>query len=211
MNQATLEVALLGAAIVLLIIYRFFHARRIRLDPATSTRAMHDRFRGEWASKMNASIGNGILAVQTMRNSVMAASFMASTSALALAGTLGFASEADKLSVAWHRDHGIQMASALFPLKVFLLLAAFFGAFLLFSLSIRLYNHAAYAVVLPDESESVARYINRAGRLYGDGLRVFYLAFPVVAWLFDATMMLAAMAGVLWIRWYLDTADLPRD
>ena len=40
---------------------------------------------------------------------------------------------------------------------------------------------------------------------------LLFLAFPVVAWLFDATMMLAATAGVLWIRWYLDTADLPRD
>jgi uncharacterized membrane protein len=59
--------------------------------------------------------------------------------------------------------------------------------------------------------EAVARYLNRAGRLYGDGLRVFYMAFPVVAWLFDATMMLAATAGVLWIRWHLDTSDLPRD
>ena len=103
------------------------------------------------------------------------------------------------------------MASALFPLKVFLLLGAFFVAFLLFSLSIRLYNHASYAIALPGGGDAVARYLNRAGRMYGDGLRVFYMAFPVVAWLFDATMLLAATAGVLWIRWHLDTADLPRD
>lgn len=211
MNQASVEIALLFVAVGLLMVYRFFHARRIRLDPTTSTRAMHDRMRSEWVATMNSSLNNGILAVQTLRNSVMAASFMASTSALALAGSLGFASEADKLSAAWHRDHAIAMATALFPLKVFLLLAAFFGAFLLFSLSIRLYNHASYAITLPGAGEAVARYINRAGRLYGDGLRVFYMAFPAVAWLFDATMMLAATAGVLWIRWHLDTADLPRD
>ena len=68
-----------------------------------------------------------------------------------------------------------------------------------------------YTIVLPDTAEGVSRYLNRAGRLYGDGLRVFYMAFPVVAWLFDATMMLAATAGVLWIRWQLDTADMPKD
>lgn len=211
MNQATFEIGLLIASLALLMIYRFFHARRARLDPSTSTRAMHDRMRVDWVAAMNSSTANGILAVQTLRNSVMAASFMASTSALALAGTLGFSSEADKLAGSWHRDHAIAMASALYPLKVFLLLGAFFGAFLLFSLSIRLYNHASYAITLPEAGEAVARYINRAGRLFGDGLRVFYMAFPVVAWLFDATMMLAATAGVLWIRWHLDTSDLPRD
>jgi uncharacterized membrane protein len=141
----------------------------------------------------------------------MAASFMASTSALAIAGTLGFASEADKLAAAWHAAHGLPMATALFPLKIFLLLGALFVAFLQFSLSIRLYNHAAYTIVLPNAADKVSHYINKAGRLYGDGLRVFYMAFPVVAWLFDASMMLAATAGVLWIRWHLDTVDLPRD
>lgn len=211
MNQSGFELALLAASVVLLQVYRFLHARRARLDPSISTRAVHDRFRNDWAALMNAGIDKGILAVQTLRNSVMAASFMASTSALAIAGTLGFASEADKLAATWHRDHAIAMATALFPVKIFLLLGALFVAFLQFSLAIRLYNHAAYAIVLPGNSEAVARYINRAGRLYGDGLRVFYMAFPVVAWLFDATMMLAATAGVLWIRWHLDTADMPRD
>ncbi len=211
MTQASIEIAFLLASLALLAIYRMLHARRARLDPSTSTRALHDRIRSDWVAAMSGGADRGILAVQTLRNSVMAASFMASTSALALAGTLGFASEADRLAAAWHRDHALAMASALFPLKVFLLLGAFFVAFLLFSLSIRLYNHASYAIVLPGEGEAVARYINRAGRMYGDGLRVFYMAFPVVAWLFDATMLLAATAGVLWIRWHLDTADLPRD
>ena len=211
MSQATFELAVLAICVGMLAIYRVMQTRRARLDPSISTRAVHDRIRGDWVALMNASVDRGILAVQTLRNSVMAASFMASTSALALAGTLGFASEADKLSAVWHRDHAISMATALFPLKVFLLLGAFFGSFLLFSLSVRLYNHAGYAIVLPGNAEAVARYINRGGRLYGDGLRVFYMAFPVVAWLFDSTMMLAATAGVLWIRWHLDTADLPRD
>ena len=211
MSQAAFEIALLSACAGLLAIYRVLQSRRARLDPMISTRTVHDRIRGDWVALMNASVDRGILAVQTLRNSVMAASFMASTSALALAGTLGFASEADRLAAAWHRDHALAMASALFPLKVFLLLGAFFVAFLMFSLSIRLYNHASYAIALPGEGDAVARYINRAGRMYGDGLRVFYMAFPVVAWLFDATMLLAATAGVLWIRWHLDTADLPRD
>lgn len=211
MSQASIEIALLAASVLLLLVYRILHARRARLDPMTSTRAVHDRIRSDWVAAMTGGADKGILAVQTLRNSVMAASFMASTSALALAGTLGFASEADRLAATWHREHAIAMASALFPLKVFLLLGAFFVAFLLFSLSIRLYNHTSYAIALRGGEEAVARYLNRAGRLYGDGLRVFYMAFPVVAWLFDATMLLAATAGVLWIRWHLDTADLPTD
>ena len=211
MSAATFDLVLLATSLCLLAAYRVLQARRARLDPSVSIRTVHDRMRGEWVEAMTRGAEKGLLAVQTLRNSVMAASFMASTSALALAGTLGFASEADRLSSTWHREHAIAMASALFPLKVFLILGAFFGAFLLFSLSIRLYNHASYAIALPGAGEAVARYINRAGRFYGDGLRVFYMAFPVVAWLFDATMMLAATAGVLWIRWHLDTVDLPRD
>lgn len=211
MHQPGIELGLLAASVLLLLVYRSLHARRARLDPQTSARSVHDRTRNDWVALMNTGIDKGILAVQTLRNSVMAASFMASTSALAIAGTLGFASEADKLAAVWHQAHGLPMASALFPLKIFLLLGALFVAFLQFSLAIRLFNHAAYAIVLPDSAEATSRYLNKAGRMYGDGLRVFYMAFPVVAWLFDASMMLAATAGVLWIRWHLDTVDLPRD
>lgn len=211
MNQPAFELALLATSVALLLVYRSLHARRARLDPQISARTVHDRIRSDWAALMNTGVDKGILAVQTLRNSVMAASFMASTSALAIAGTLGFASEADKLAAAWHAAHGLPMASSLFPLKIFLLLGALFVAFLQFSLAIRLFNHAAYTIVLPDSADTVSRYLNKAGRMYGDGLRVFYMAFPVVAWLFDASMMLAATAGVLWIRWHLDTVDLPRD
>ncbi len=210
MTQASIEIALLIASIGLLILYRFLHARRARLDPFSSTRTVHNSLRVQWAGMVTSTADRGILAVQTLRNSVMAASFMASTSALALAGSLGFASEADRLAAIWHRDHALPMASALFPFKVFLLLGAFFTAFLLFSLLIRLYDIAGYAVVLPEGAKSIAHFINRAGSLYGDGLRVFYMTIPVVAWLFDATMMLAATAGVLWIRWHLDTTDIPQ-
>jgi uncharacterized membrane protein len=210
-NPVSYELLLFSAAIGLLAIYRWMHSRREHLDPSVSARKVHDRVRADWVEAMTRTPANGILAVQTLRNSVMAASFLASTAALALAGTMAFSSEVDRLSTAWHRAHGLAMATELFPLKVFLLMSAFFGAFLLCSLSIRLYNHAGYAVAVQDRGEVVARYINRAGHLYGNGLRVFYLAFPVVAWLFDATMMLAAMIGVLWIRWQLDTAEFPAD
>lgn len=211
MTALAIELLLFCAAVGLLAVYRWLHARRAHEDPSVSARKVHDRVREDWVEAMTRSAGNGILAVQTLRNSVMAASFMASTAALALAGTMAFASEVDRLSAAWHQAHGLAMATELFPLKVFLLMGAFFCAFLLCSLSIRLYNHASYAVALPERGEVVLRYVNRAGHLYGNGLRVFYLAFPVVAWLFDASMMLAAMAGVLWIRWQLDKAEFPAD
>ena len=211
MKPVTFELLLFAAAIGLLAVYRAKHIARERLDPSVSARKVHDRVRADWVAAMTGSAGNGILAVQTLRNSVMAASFLASTAALALAGTMAFASEVDRLSAGWHAAHGLPMASELFPLKVFLLMGTFFCAFLLCSLSIRLYNHASYAVALPERGDVVLRYVNRAGHLYGNGLRVFYLAFPVVAWLFDATMMLLAMAGVLWIRWQLDKAEFPAD
>ena len=118
MSPATFDLILLAASLALLAAYRMLQARRARLDPSVSTRAVHDRMRGEWVETMTRSGDKGLLAVQTLRNSVMAASFMASTSALALAGTLGFASEADRLSSSWHTQHAIAMASALFPLKV---------------------------------------------------------------------------------------------
>ncbi|MCK7492900.1 MAG: DUF599 domain-containing protein [Comamonadaceae bacterium] len=43
-----------------------------------------------------------VLAVQTLRNSVMAASFMASTAVLLIMGTLTVGSDVDKISKAWH-------------------------------------------------------------------------------------------------------------
>lgn len=218
-KEITLELVLFGISCLILLGYHFFVWRPARRDPERSAPALHDRVRLAWVRNVMQATSKDILAVQTLRNSVMAASFMASTVALAITGTLTLSSEADKLAVTFHRMHGLATASALLPLKVFLLMGVLFASFLYFSLAIRLFNHTGYLVTLPMHEETagpaqanvspemVGGYLNRAGRYYGSGLRCFYLSLPLVAWLFDVYFMLVATLALLILRRELDRWD----
>ena len=59
-----------------------------RKSPHATARSAHALFRSEWVEALSDQAGSEILAVQTLRNSLMSATIAASTAALALMGTL---------------------------------------------------------------------------------------------------------------------------
>ena len=59
-----------------------------RSHPQSSARAAHAALREEWVRALSGQSGSEIVAVQTLRNSLMSATISASTAALALVGTL---------------------------------------------------------------------------------------------------------------------------
>lgn len=110
-----------------------------------------------------------ILAVQTLRNSVMAANFMASTSILLIIGTLNIGEKIGQWALNWH-PNGLAHAfsTELWQLKLCLLLLDFSIAFYCFSMAIRFYNHVGYMINLPVESspdgglyKQTCAYLNR--------------------------------------------------
>ena len=161
--------------------------------------------RRAWVKRILAAPGSEILAIQTVRNSMMAASLMASTAVLALMGVISIGHNqlgaADAL-------HDWMHAGA--NLKLFLPLALLAACVVLFSKAVRLYHRAGYSLglsrrangddALSDMAEAAASgELTRAAHLYRNGWRTFYAAIATGAWLAGAWMMLVTTIVIVGI------------
>ncbi len=141
-----------------------------------------------------------ILAVQTLRNSTMAATFLASTSILLAVGVLTLSGQADKLGQTWHAVNLFgSTAESTMTLKLLVILANLFIAFFSFSFSIRLFSHAGFIVNTPSADGNygtsftfVAMQLNKAGSYFHIGMRAYYFLIPLIFWLFGPLLMVAS-------------------
>ncbi|MFN3303384.1 MAG: DUF599 family protein [Roseateles sp.] len=175
-----------------------------RRGPQRSAPARHAGLREVWFRMVSAQKGAELLAVQTLRNSLMSATLLASTAALALMGTVTLAAPS---------LHGLDAVAGLGGIGPRLvlelvLLVLLFASLVSSLMAVRLYNHAGFIGGMPVEAaersrwtDAGARYVRRAGLLYGVALRQLVLVVPVVAAiLLPAAGPVAAVlvAGVLY-------------
>lgn len=205
------DAAALSVSVGLLCAYWFVLRRRTRRDPGAAVHTFNRLVRARWADAMLNRQGTEITAVQTLRNSVMAASFMASTAILLIVGTLTVSSDLEKVGRSWTVLVGGVHHASLVGVKVALLLGDFFLAFFCFSMSVRLFSHIGYMVgVKPAnaddlvKTEIVATHLNQAGHYFSLGLRVFFSCIPLIFWFFGPIALAAATIGLLWILRLMD-------
>lgn len=213
------DIGSLLTSALLLAGYHLYLRYRERRDPAYTVQGVNRMARTMWVQGMMASGKPDVIAVQTLRNSTMAATFLASTAVLLIIGVLSLSGQGDKLSSTWHalNVYGATHAE-LFLAKLLLLLLDLFTVFFSFTLAIRLYNHVGYMINVPDtinhksiSPEHVAEHLNRAGGYYSVGMRAFYLMVPLVFWLFGPHFMLLATVGLIVVLYRIDRAPkLPR-
>lgn len=195
----------LGISIVLVLGYHLYLRRRLKSDAQFTVHAVNNVARARWVEAMMGGKGQEILAVQTLRNSVMTSSFMASTAILLMLATLTFMASNDHAGTVWH---ALNIAGATddrtVAVKVVFLLADFFAAFFCFSMAVRYFNHVGYMITAHLESvpgatspARVAAYLNRAGNFYAFGTRAFFYCVPLVFWMFGPTFFVAATAMLL--------------
>lgn len=134
-----------------------------------STREADD-LRRDWVGRVMGTPGLEVLAVQTLRNSIMASTVMASTSAIALVGVLGLG----------HLRGGglVELAGSPRGLAVLLALVLLAACVALFSQAVRLHHRCSYRVALKGAGaqELAVAELLRASRLYRAGWGFFYLA-----------------------------------
>jgi uncharacterized membrane protein len=198
------DLGALAISVALAVMYQLFLRWRLRADPHHTVHSVNMLARAQWVEAMMGSRGNEILAVQTLRNSVMAASFMASTAILLIIGALSFVGADEHTGGVWH---ALNISGAtdepIIALKLLLLLADFFVAFFCFSMAIRYFNHVGYMITAPETDpvltrpSRVAAYLNRAGNFYSFGMRAFFYCVPIVFWFFGPEFMVLATAVLL--------------
>lgn len=185
----------LAASLVAVGGYELRAVLRGRRDPHATARSVHSVLRAQWVAALAAQAGSEIVAVQTLRNSLMSATISASTAALALMGTLTFTAPVLADSATELGLRGLTVRTVL----ELLLLSTLFASYVCSAMAMRFYNHAGFALSLPVGSQARERWapvaldhLQRAGLLYSWGLRCFMFVAPIVAGLFNAMLMLPA-------------------
>jgi uncharacterized membrane protein len=190
-----------------------YHAHlyiKVRRDPLKTAIGITNHARQMWVKGVIRD-KRDIMAVQTMRNQVMAATFLASTAILI---SLGLFSAAFRSGVFSEISHALNLlgtkTETLWMFKLMLLGILFFVTFFNFTLAIRYYNHASFMINTFEQNdetvsgESVTKVINHAALHYTIGMRGFYLSVPLALWLFGPIWMLAGSLVLIAVLYRLD-------
>lgn len=220
-REPTLELMQLDSAALIISLalmagYYIFMFYRIRRNPEFTIHSVNEKTRQLWVREVMSNHGKEVLAVQTLRNFVMAASFKASSAILLIMGTLTLSGQADNMSKTWHVFNvGGSSAPQWWLIKVMCLLTVLIVAFFAFALAIRLLNHVVFMVTLPPSDalgllspERVAQRLNHAGSFYRVGTRALFLTVPLVFWLFGPVFLIAATIGLVIVLYFLDRNPL---
>jgi len=191
------EFGLSPAALLLLVVYHIYLYRKMRSDPMSTSLGLARHTRALWVQTIMKS-GKDILAVQTLRNWTMAATFLASAAILIGLGIFNLAVTADKQGeLSLLMSHLGSEHPGLWFAKLILLGADFLFAFFNFTLAVRYYNHTGFMINLPVNTttdisvEHVTNMLDRGGTHYTLGMRAYYLAIPLALWLFGPLWLLA--------------------
>jgi uncharacterized membrane protein len=188
----------------------YLHWRTVH-DPASSALSGMHAARAAWVACVMAE-QRDILAVQTLRNSTMTASFLASSAVLLIIGVLTLSAQGDKLSGTWLAlDMFGHIGAGLWLFKLLVMLFDLLFAFFAFCLAMRLYHHIGYLINVPVSSEleatqpaHVAAELNRSAIYFRVGIRAYFFIVPLLFWLFGPLWMVGATAMLIFFLYHLD-------
>jgi hypothetical protein len=169
--------------------------------PHRLARSANAQMRVNWVRALGRQPGFEIVAVQALRNSLMSATIAASTSALALMGTVTLASA----TIASSAAAGTPTFRATLEI---LLMATLFASYVCSAMSMRFFSHAGFVMSMPVASPErephtlmATTYVERAGLLYSWALRFFLMVSPLVVGIvrpLAMPLMTVALVGALW-------------
>lgn len=207
--------ALVPAGLLMLLIYHAQLVYRVCKFPTTTVIGINQINRQVWVRTMMADgLKNGVLAVQTLRNNIMASTLLA-TAAITLCSVIA-------VLVGSNSNGNPQKISLLLgdrrsvtaSLKLLFVLVCFLIAFLCNVQCVRYYSHVSFLISIPLgacapglTTEYVNKAIIRGGQFWSIGLRSFYFSFPMFLWLFGPIPMFLCSALVTLLLHFLDTAN----
>jgi len=204
------EILLVASTAFVIIAYHTHLYIKIRQHPLSTAIGITNHARQMWVKGVIRD-RRDILAVQTLRNQVMAATFLASTAILI---SLGSFNAAFRPGVFGEISHALNLMGTkteiLWMLKLMLLGILFFITFFNFTLSIRYYNHAGFMINSFEHSDAtvsenaVTKVLNHGALHYTMGMRGFYLSVPMALWLFGPVWMLTGSLVLIAVLYRLD-------
>lgn len=193
--------------------YHIYYYYKVLKLPQYIFKGKINIIRRTWVENM-LQPGNAIVAVQSLRNIHMAASFLASSSIVFIGSIIYLIFSIEQTSGIITGRGTISLSDYLILFKLITLVVMFLISLLNFSLCIRLLN---YLVILIGASQKtveetmginvvdyITRMFSRAGIHYTFGIRGFYYTVPLIAWFLGTYLFVALTLLVLVLTLKLD-------
>ncbi|XP_038724418.1 uncharacterized protein LOC120015961 [Tripterygium wilfordii] len=212
MEEDQLDYILVPMGLLVLGLYHCWLLFTILGHPKRTVIGVNAESRKQWVFFMMADpLKNGVLAVQTIRNNIMASTLLATT-AITLSSIISvFVSGTSNSSNTTSALVYGNKTGIISSIKYFTILLCFLVAFLCNVQSIRYYAHVSFLVTVPsskgnnDSIQYVARNLNRGSLFWSLGLRAFYFSFPLFLWTFGPIPMFVCCFIMSFVLYFLDT------
>ncbi|KAL1319158.1 hypothetical protein HN51_071458 [Arachis hypogaea] len=212
-RKCYLDLMLVPLGILMSICYHIWLWHKTRTHPFSTSIGINANARRFWVPAMLKDIEKkNILVAQSLRNLIMGSTLMATTSILLSAGLAAVISSTysvkKPLDDITYGAHGEFMVA----LKYVTLLTIFLFSFFCHSLSIMFLNELAILICTPQEALSKSmvtpEYLNeileKGTILNTVGNRIFYLALPLLLWIFGPILVLLCFMAMLPVFYNLD-------
>ncbi|WCJ33063.1 hypothetical protein M5689_014447 [Euphorbia peplus] len=218
MDKRFLDYTLVPSGLVILLSYHIWLFLRIIYTPYKTVIGVNALTRGFWVrAMMEDSSKNGVLAVQTLRNNIMASTLLASM-AIMLSSVIAVLMANVGKSRTPILAYGATSDKAMM-VKFSCIMVCFLVAFLFNVQSIRYYSNGSMLINVPFKkmstdhhhyhltAEYVAKSINRGSYFWSLGLRAFYFSLPLFLWTFGPIPMFLCCLFLVFMLYFLDVAS----
>ncbi|KAG6414628.1 hypothetical protein SASPL_122001 [Salvia splendens] len=206
-----LDVVLVPMGLMICMGYHVWLWHKVRTQPLTTVIGTNARGRRFWVSSIvKDNEKKNILAVQTLRNTIMGSTLMATTSILlcsAMAAVVSSTYSVKKaLKDSVYGSHGELMTAV----KYVMLLLLFLFSFICHSLSIRFFNQVNFLINCAADgggaiaAEYVAELLERGFVLSTVGNRLFYGAVPLLMWILGPVLVFLCSVAMVPLLYNLD-------
>eukprot|EP01018_Ginkgo_biloba_P027701 Gb_06269 [translate_table: standard] len=210
-NKCYLDLTLVPLCILFTLLYHGLLWYKVKNHPLHTTIGVNTIGRRLWIQSMiKENEKKNIIAVQTLRNSIMGNTLMATTCILLCSGLAAMISSTysvkKPLNDTAYGGHGELMVA----LKYVTLLMFFLFAFFCHSLSIRFLNQVNYLIntIQCPSSMITADYVCELferGFIFNTiGNRTFYIGFPLLLWIFGPVLVFVCSVAILPVLYNLD-------
>ncbi|KAJ3672626.1 hypothetical protein LUZ60_007347 [Juncus effusus] len=221
MKSEDLDFVLVPLGLVALVMYHLWLLFQIRILPGQTVIGINARNRVTWVETIMEEPGKtGVLAVQTIRNNIMASTMLASTAIMLASVIAVLMTSSNSSNSSSNNPHPIRgeniifgnKSDAVLSIKFFAILICFLLAFLLNVQSVRYYSHASTLITVPAMRshrklrycDYVARTLNKGSYFWSLGLHAFYISIPLFIWIFGPIPMFLCSFVLVGLLYFLD-------
>lgn len=192
----------------LLAFYHFNFLYNLIQKPENCLSGWNQQIKKRWVLETSKKKGGDILAVQTLRNWILASTFLATVSITISFGLLSFIVQIARVQNPQGDSLIYQLINdPLITIKTIIIISCNFISFFAFSQSIRYFNHVGFAMSVPfkdhhqdldnedgvyESVHHVAEMLVTGSKFFTLGMRAFYVSIPFVFWYFGPVSLLVS-------------------